>query len=795
MEANFIEEKSLVTLEFTKILKRLSEYAKNEDAKKLAENLKPSPVYREVEQSLLETDGAVTMSLKYGTPEILRFEPVEGSLKRLAVGGGLSAGELLNIARVLKCARNLKRYTEEQSGVLSGYFRELVEAKSVEDAIGSAIISEEEISDNASPALANIRRKIKNTSAKVKDSLDSMVRSGHYQKFLMDNIVTMRNNRYVVPVKAEHRSEVPGIVHDMSSTGSTVFVEPAAVVNANNELHELEIKEKAEIDRILFELSNLVGEISEEVRYNYEGIIDLDFIFAKSKLALDMKAVCPKLNKEGRLSIIKGRHPLIDKSKIVPVDVSLGGDFDALIVTGPNTGGKTVVLKTIGLFALMTQAGLHIPANEESEMPVYDNIFADIGDEQSIEQSLSTFSSHMKNIVHIVNNAGNNCLVLFDELGAGTDPVEGAALATAIIESIRQMGAKVAATTHYSELKLYALSTEGVENASCEFDVETLSPTYKLLIGVPGKSNAFAISQKLGLPDYIIERSKEKLSDESIKFEDVLGSIEESRASAEKARDEQEKMRREIETLREELRREREKIDKNKDKIYDKARAKADKIIKQAQEETEQMLDSIKQLQKEKRDKEALKAMEEVRRELKLKEKSNVPPRSRRGGGAPKQRVNLNALKPGANVLITDLNDKGTVISINKTGGTAVIQVGIMKITAKISNLVVLEDEKGTRPEGYAAPRRTQTLNAERSGKTELDLRGKTIGEAEIEVDKYLDEAVLSGLSSVSLIHGKGTGALRAGLHEYLRHHPHVRKYRLGRFGEGDIGVTIVELK
>ncbi len=795
MEANFIEEKSLTTLEFTKILKRLSEYAKNEDAKKLAENLKPSPVYREVEQSLLETDGAVTMSLKYGTPEILRFEPVEGSLKRLAVGGGLSAGELLNIARVLKCARNLKRYTEEQSGVLSGYFGELVEAKSVEDAIGSAIISEEEISDNASPALANIRRKIKNTSAKVKDSLDSMVRSGHYQKFLMDNIVTMRNNRYVVPVKAEHRSEVPGIVHDMSSTGSTVFVEPAAVVNANNELHELEIKEKAEIDRILFELSNLVGEISEEVRYNYEGIIDLDFIFAKSKLALDMKAVCPKLNKEGRLSIIKGRHPLIDKSKIVPVDVSLGGDFDALIVTGPNTGGKTVVLKTIGLFALMTQAGLHIPANEESEMPVYDNIFADIGDEQSIEQSLSTFSSHMKNIVHIVNNAGNNCLVLFDELGAGTDPVEGAALATAIIESIRKMGAKVAATTHYSELKLYALSTEGVENASCEFDVETLSPTYKLLIGVPGKSNAFAISQKLGLPDYIIERSKEKLSDESIKFEDVLGSIEESRASAEKARDEQEKMRREIETLREELRREREKIDKNKDKIYDKARAKADKIIKQAQEETEQMLDSIKQLQKEKRDKEALKAMEEVRRELKLKEKFNVPPKSRRGGGAPKQRVNLNALKPGANVLITDLNDKGTVISINKAGGTAVIQVGIMKITAKISNLVVLEDEKGTRPEGYAAPRRTQTLNAERSGKTELDLRGKTIGEAEIEVDKYLDEAVLSGLSSVSLIHGKGTGALRAGLHEYLRHHPHVRKYRLGRFGEGDIGVTIVELK
>ena len=547
-----MEEKSLSTLEYTKILKSLSECAKNDDAKTMAEELKPSSDFREVERALAETDAAVTMSLKFGSPEILRVEPVDGAIKRLDVGGALSAAELLNVARLLKCIRNLKRYTKEQTGALEEYFSELVSAKPIEDEINRAIVSEDEIADAASPALANVRRKMKNTGAKIKDSLDSMVRSGHYQKFLMDNIVTMRNNRYVVPVKAEHRSEVPGIVHDMSASGSTVFIEPSSVVNANNELHELEIKEKAEIEKVLYELSNKVAEISEQVKYNYETLILIDFIFAKAKLALDMKAVCPKLNTDGKIKIVKGRHPLIDKSKIVPIDVRLGDDFDVLVVTGPNTGGKTVVLKTIGLFCIMTQAGLHIPANEESEMPVFDDVFADIGDEQSIEQSLSTFSSHMKNIVHIVENAGSNSLVLFDELGAGTDPVEGAALATAIIESIRLIGAKIVATTHYSELKLYALSTDGIENASCEFDVETLSPTYKLLIGVPGKSNAFAISKKLGLPDSIIERSKEKLSDENIKFEDVLGSIEENRVSAQKAREEQERMRREIEQLKDE---------------------------------------------------------------------------------------------------------------------------------------------------------------------------------------------------------------------------------------------------
>ncbi len=788
-----MNEKTLSILEFNKIIKSLAALCKNHGAANIAEGLKPSPSLREAEQALLETDAAVTMSQKFGFPEILRLEPVEGSLKRLAVGGSLSAPELLNIAKVLRCARTLSRCTEEQTGILSGYFSELTSFKSLEDEITLSIISEDEVADTASPALANIRRKMKNAAAKIKSSLDGMVRSQHYKKYLMDAIVTMRNNRYVVPVKAEHRSEVPGIVHDMSSSGSTVFIEPQSVVSLNNDLHELELKERTEIERIFYELSAEAAEISDELKYNYDTIMYLDFVFAKARLALEMKAVCPKLNSDGRINIIRGRHPLIDRSKIVPVDVRLGGDFDALIITGPNTGGKTVVLKTIGLFCLMAMAGLHIPAAEESETAVFEDVFADIGDEQSIEQSLSTFSSHMKNIVHIVKNMNAKSLVLFDELCAGTDPVEGAALAASIIERVRRAGAKIAVTTHYSELKLYALETDGVMNASCEFDVKTLSPTYKLLIGVPGKSNAFAISKKLGLPTDIIESSKDKLSHGSLKFEDVLGSIEENRLSAERARAEQEKLRQEAQRLRNELAREREKITKKKDKIYDSAREKADKIIRQAQEDTERMLDEINKLRRENREKETARAIEEVRKELKLKEKKNVRPKSRRNDGR-KSNVNLNTLKPGANVLIMDLNDKGSVLSINKDNKTAVIQVGIMKITADLSNLIVLEDEQGEKPKSYTPPR-AQTVKAERSGRTEVDLRGMTIGEAELEVDKFLDEAALSGLSEVSIIHGKGTGALRAGIQDYLRHHPHARRFRPGRFGEGDLGVTVVEVK
>lgn len=788
-----MQEKSLLTLEYNKIINRLASLAVNDDARKIAENLKPSSNIKEAERALLETDAAVTMAQKFGFPEILYLKPIGGSIKRLELQGSLSASELLNVAKVLRCARGLKRCTEEQTGILSEYFSGLAEFKTLENEITLSIISEDEVADTAAPALMDIRRKMKNCAARIKSSLENMVRSPHYKKFLMDAIVTIRDDRYVVPVKAEHRSEVPGIVHDMSSSGSTVFIEPQSVVNLNNDLHELEIKERAEIERIFFELSAKVAEITDELKYDYDIIMYLDFIFAKARLALDMKAVCPKLNSQGRINLKKCRHPLIEKSKTVPVDICLGGDFDALIITGPNTGGKTVVLKTIGLFCLMAAAGLHIPVSEESEIAVFDDIFADIGDEQSIEQSLSTFSSHMKNIVNIVKNAGENSLVLLDELCAGTDPVEGAALATSIIEQLRLSGCKIAVTTHYSELKLYALKTDGVMNASCEFDVKTLSPTYKLLIGIPGKSNAFAISEKIGLPKEIIESSKDKLSRGSLKFEDVLGSIEKNRITAEKAMKEQEELRREAEQLRNELSKERDKIAKKKDKIYDSARKKADKIITQAQEEVDSMLEEINRYRKENREKEATRAIEEMRKELKLKEKKNVPPKSRRNDGR-KSNVNLNTLKPGANVLIMDLNDKGSVLSINKENKTAVIQVGIMKITTDLSNLIVLEDDKGERPKDYMPPR-TQTVKAERSGKTEVDLRGMTIGEAEIEVDKFLDEATLSGLNQVSIIHGKGTGALRAGIQNYLRHHPHVRKFRPGKFGEGDIGVTVVELK
>lgn len=791
-----MEIKSMKTLEFHKILQMLSTFAKNDTTKDLIQTLAPSADFRVVEQTLAETDAAIQLILQYGTPDLLRIQDIGASCKRLAVGGSLSMSELLNIGALLKSARLLRRYTPEQTGVLSGYIEELTPNKTLEERIFSSILSEEEMADNASAELSSIRRKAKNASNKIRSSLDSMIRSPHYQKFLQDAIVTMRNNRYVVPVKAEYRGEVRGIAHDISSSGGTVFIEPESVVSANNELHELSIKEKAEIEKILAEISAEAGEILEQLQLNFETVIHLDFVLAKAKLALDMKAVCPILNREGKINIKKGRHPLIDRNKIVPIDVNLGIDFDSLIVTGPNTGGKTVVLKTVGLFCLMTQAGLCIPAADESEMPVFSDIFADIGDEQSIEQSLSTFSSHMTNIVHIADKATSNSLVLFDELCSGTDPVEGAALATAILEHMRAAGAKIVATTHYSELKLYALSTEGVENASCEFDVNTLSPTYRLLIGIPGKSNAFAISKRLGLPNQIIERAKEKLSDESIQFEDILSRIEKNRQTAEIKTRETEQMHDEIEKLKAQLEKERDKIERQKDKIYDRAREKAEKIILRAQEETEQMLSELKKAQKSKDEKAALRAMEEIKKELGLKKKRNVSPK-KRTSKTPVSNLNINDLKLGADVILLDLGDKGTVLSVNEKEKTAVIQVGIMKITAKIENLALCPEEKGTIPKNYAVSARKSTsgLSSAKQVKTEIDLRGMTLEEALLETDKFLDECSLAGLHTVSIIHGKGTGVLRKGIQDMLRRHPQVSAYRLGKYGEGENGVTIAELK
>lgn len=791
-----MEHKSLKTLEFDKILEMLAELAKNDAAKTIALGLEPTNNIRAVEQTLDETDAAVQLLLKFGSPEIVRISDISEAAKRLAAGGGLSMTELLNIARILKGARVMKQYTPEQTGVLSGYIAELEPDKRLEERITTSIVSEDEMADGASAELANIRRKIKNTSAKIRDTLDSMIHSQHYRKFLQDPIVTVRNGRYVVPVKAECRGEVRGIAHDMSASGSTVFIEPEGVVNANNDLSELAVKERAEIEKVLLDISNDAAERIEEIKLDFETLIHIDFVVAKARLALDMRAVMPKMNRSGVFKINKGRHPLIDKTKVVPVDIELGTTFDTLIITGPNTGGKTVVLKTLGLFCLMAQAGLHIPAAEGSELSVCADIFADIGDEQSIEQSLSTFSSHMKNIVEISQKVTGGCLVLFDELGAGTDPTEGAALATAIIEDFRSAGAKIAATTHYSELKLYALTAKGIENASCEFDVATLSPTYRLLIGVPGRSNAFAISEKLGLPKRIIESSRNMLSDENIRFEDVLSKIEDNRISAEKNSEETARLRAETESLKAELAAERDKIEKQKDKIYDRAREKAEKIILRAQDDADRLLEELREAQKARDEKDALRQIQELKRELGLKIKNNKSPKQKKASAAKGAGVNLNSLKLGAEVMINDLGDKGSVLSINKKDKTAVVQVGIMKITARADNMTLAEEEEGKKPERYTKKAAVYGGGLRReSVKSEVDLRGMTLEEAEMETDKFLDECAMAGLKTVSIIHGKGTGTLRSGIQNMLRRHPHVKSFRLGKYGEGENGVTIAELK
>ncbi len=785
-----METKTLFTLEFDKIREILAEQAINDDAKEAARSLVPQSSLSAVKQSLSDTDAALITVYKYGAPSISRVSSITEALRRMEVGGSLSSAELLNIAKILKCASNLIKYKNEHEDAPKHYFESLSEAKDVETRINSAIISEEEISDNASPELSSIRRKITHEGEKIKDTLNSMIHSPHYLKFLQDPIVTIRNDRYVLPVKAECRGDVPGIVHDMSASGGTVFIEPTGIVNSNNELQALYVKEKNEIEKILAELTALCTEISDEIKYNYDGILSLDLLYAKAKLAKLQKAVSPEMNENGQLNIKNGRHPLIAPEKVVPQNVSLGYDFDTLIVTGPNTGGKTVVLKTIGLFTLMAQSGLHVPADEGTTLAVFDGVYADIGDEQSIEQSLSTISAHMKNIVHILDTFTPNSLILFDELGAGTDPVEGAALANAILEYVKDMGAKTVATTHYSELKIYALSANRVENASCEFDVNTLSPTYRLLIGVPGKSNAFAISKKLGLSDAVIENSKQLLTKETVKFEDILSTIEKNRKSTDTARIEQQRLKNEAARLKAELKKEREALEKEREKILDKANKKAKEILEKAKLETDQIVETMRNLQKEKDEKEALRAMEEVRKDLNIKIKKKTKSQT----ATPVQigKVNINALKPGQSVLVVDLNEKGTLVSLDKKAGTGIVQMGIMKTSVKLSTLVVLEDETKKNVAKFIPQKHTGGV---KTAKTEVDLRGMMLEEALSEADMFLDKAIMSGLSTVTLIHGKGTGVLRTGIQEMLRKHPHVKSYRNGRYGEGENGVTVVELK
>lgn len=792
-----MNERTLRVLEFDKIIDRLKSLTASDLGRELVQELAPQTDFNTVERMLAETSDGVSCIMRRGSPPLGGISDIRYSLKRLDIGGILNPGELLKLGGVLRAARKLKNYVndkidEDNTNIVNELISSLETNLRLEQKIETCILSEEEIADNASPTLNNIRRQIKDRQASIKEKLNDLIRSSKHQKHIQESVVTLRGDRYVIPVKQEHRSEIPGMVHDASSSGATLFIEPMAVVEANNAIKQLKIKEQAEIERILAELSQDAALILPQLNANISIMARLDFIFAKARLAVDSKCVCPKINHSGIITIKKGRHPLLDATKVVPIDFWIGEKFNSLIVTGPNTGGKTVSLKTVGLFTLMTQSGLLIPANEGTQMSVFEKVYADIGDEQSIEQSLSTFSSHMKNIVEILKNVDDKSLVLFDELGAGTDPTEGAALAMSILECLHQIGATTLATTHYSELKVYAISTIGVENASCEFDVETLRPTYRLLIGVPGKSNAFAISKRLGLTEDIIERAKEFLTQEDIRFEDILLSIEKNRSEAEREKMRAESYRLEAERLKKDLEDQKRKLEAQKESELRKAKEEARSILIDSKRQAEELVSEMKRLAKEQEEAEVRRQTEELRQKLNKSINNledslaqSIMPRQ----GLVKPPKNL---KPGDSVLIVNLNQKGTVVSVPDKNGEALVQAGIMKINVHISNLKIIDEQKQQIKKtgmGKIGVSKAQNMSSE------IDLRGMLLDEAVDVVDKYLDDASIAGLGEVTLIHGKGTGALRSGLQQHLKHNPHVKSFRLGKLGEGEAGVTIVEVK
>lgn len=796
-----MEKKALHILEFDKILNKMAEYTGNDAVKQRILDLMPATDLGEAEAMQQQTSEAVKLILRYGEPQNMTVPHVVPSLRRCAMGAVLSPKELLDIARVLSIARGVKRYLgsadAEEFPVLGALEQSLTAVKQLEEQLYMCILSEEEIADGASGELSSIRRKMRNMQGKIKDMLDAMIRSSRYQKYLQDPIVTMRGDRYVIPVRAEYRAEVPGVVHDTSSSGATLFVEPMSVVNANNEIRDLRAKEQAEIERILAALSAEVSEYQGEIEADYETLCELDFIFCKGKLSADMGASEPLLNDKGRIYLKKARHPLIARRSVVANDIYLGGDFDTLVITGPNTGGKTVTLKTLGLFCLMAAAGLHIPANDNSSVAVFDSIWADIGDEQSIEQSLSTFSSHMKNIVNIVNKAGKNSLVLFDELGAGTDPVEGAALAVSILEFLRLAGANTAATTHYSELKLYALSTPGVCNASCEFDVKTLQPTYKLLIGVPGKSNAFAISQRLGLDERIIERARSLMSEDNVRFEDLITDLHESKRVAEDEAQKAQRLRQEADALKEKIEEQKQTLEQRRQKLLDEARREAKRIIIDAKDESAKVIKELNELKKNVQNENIGKTIEEARAKLRAKE-SGID-ESFSGVIRPKAQQNApKSVKVGDAVEIVSLGQSGEVLKPQDADGNVLVQAGAMKIKVKLADLRLApkakkeQSQKGKKKDARSF---VGYVSKKADVKTEIDLRGMTLEEALLDADRFLDDAYMAGLNQVSIIHGKGTGVLRAGIADMLRRHRLVKSFRLGRYGEGETGVTIVELK
>lgn len=791
-----MNKKTLAKLEYNKIIELLTDHASSFSGKELCRRLKPMTSLSDIQIAQEETGAAFTRIVKKGRPSFGGCNPVNDSLRRLEIGGSLGSGELLRICKLLETAGRAKAYgrhdnADDTEDCLDSYFAQLNPVSILTTEIRRCIIEEDEISDEASPALKHIRRQMAQINDKVHATLSGMV-NGSLRTYLQDPIITMRGDRYCIPVKAEYRSQVPGMIHDQSSTGSTLFIEPMAVVKLNNDLKELYGKEQEEIQVILARLSADAAEYISDIQTDYTVLRTLDFIFAKGSLAIDMNASLPLFNTEGRIHIREGRHPLLDKRSVVPITLTLGDTFDLLIVTGPNTGGKTVSLKTVGLFTLMGQAGLHIPALDRSELAVFTEVYADIGDEQSIEQSLSTFSSHMTNIVSFLKKVDDQSLVLFDELGAGTDPTEGAALAISILNHLHMRGIRTMATTHYSELKVYALSTPGVENASCEFDVETLRPTYHLLIGIPGKSNAFAIAGKLGLPNFIIEDAKTRLTEQDESFEDILTDLETSRRTIEKEQETIASYKREIERLKQETQKKQEKLEEQRDRILREANEKAHAILAEAKKTADETMRNFHKFGKAN-----ISAAEMERERERIRKKME----STRSGmmkepAKPKKEYKPSDFKLGESVKVLSMNINGTVASLPDNKGNLTVQMGILRSQVNISDLEIIDEtpaylKKTTRAGGKGKIKMSKSLSVS----TEINLLGKTVDEAVAELDKYLDDASLAHLSSVRIVHGKGTGALRKGIHQYLRRQKHVRSFRLGEFGEGDAGVTIAELK
>lgn len=792
-----MNQKVLRTLEYNKIVERLAEYAFGADTKERCLSLLPSTSLSEITNAQQQTKDAMNRSLKKGRLDCSGIKPLSSAIRRVEIGGTMNIEELLGLCKLLETARRVKAYGRKEredipSDSLSELFDGLEPLSPLCDEIRRCIISVDEISDDASSNLKSIRRSIRSTGDRIHAQLNQMLNNQNVRNCLQDFVITMRNGRYCLPVKAEAKSQITGMVHDQSSSGSTLFIEPMAVVNLNNELKELSIKEQDEIAVILATLSAKAGEYIPAIETDYQILTELDFIFAKAAYALEYNGITPHFNTERKIRILKGRHPLLDAKKVVPIDISLGSDFDQLVITGPNTGGKTVSLKTVGLLTLMGQAGLPIPSGDRSELAVFDDIFADIGDEQSIEQNLSTFSSHMTNIIHILKEANEHSLVLFDELCAGTDPTEGAALAVSILSYFHSRGIRTMATTHYSEIKIYALTTSGIENACCEFDVETLSPTYRLLIGIPGKSNAFAISKKLGLSDTLIEDARTRISSNEQNFEDLLSDLEASRITIEKEQAEINRYKSEIAALKQQLKNKQEKLDESRDAILRKAKEEANQILQEAKDTADE---AIRNFNKYGTTRPSIQEMEKQRTNIREKMAANEKKSSMEKDTAIYNPKVPKKLRIGDSVKVLSMNLTGTVHSLPNAKGDLFVQMGILRSQVNIKDLVLIEDAAPGSKKYAKTGAGKLKMSKSASVSTEINLIGKTVDEAIALLDKYLDDAYLAHLPSVRIVHGKGTGALRSAVQSHLKRQSYIKSFHLGEFGEGDAGVTIAEFK